>query len=75
MELDIILFVILIFNPNQNLLLVLPIVGVVKVMKIKHYVFKNQLWMSLVFVFCKMVKICHFKKIDQDIFLSYETKC
>jgi len=62
MELNIILFVILIFNPNQNLLLVLPIVGVVKVTKIKHYVFKNRLWMSLVFVFCKMVKICHFKK-------------
>jgi len=62
MELNIILFVILIFNPNQKLLLVLPIVGVVKVMKIKHYAFKNQLWMLLVFVFCKMVKICHFNK-------------
>jgi hypothetical protein len=62
MELNIILFVILIFNPTHNLLLVLPIVGVVKIMKTKHYLSKNQLLMSLQFVFCKMGKLCHFKK-------------
>jgi hypothetical protein len=37
MELNIILFVTLIFNPNQNLSLVLPVVGVVIIMKIKHF--------------------------------------